>query len=117
MPQNNRLWGSWNFLQRDNDNSIVTYNMNRLQSLNSNTQYLVTLNSDIEIPEKYIHYKTKYTHPRYTQESMSTQEQLPLLNGVNNTYFCGSYFGYGFHEDAVKSAVNIVTEIDGSYEF
>ena len=48
---------------------------------------------------------------------MSTQEQLPLLNGVNNTYFCGSYFGYGFHEDAIKSAVNIVTEIDGSYEF
>lgn len=117
MPQNNRLWGSWNFLKRDNDSSIVTYNMNRLQSLKSNTKYLVTLNSDIEIPEKYIHYKTKYTHPRYTQESMSTQEQLPLLNGVNNTYFCGSYFGYGFHEDAVKSAVNIVTEIDGSYEF
>ena len=117
MPQNNRLWGAWNFLKRDNESSIVTYNMNRLQSLKSNTKYLVTLNSDIEIPEENIHYQTKYTHPKYTHESMNTQNQLPLLNGVNNTYYCGSYFGYGFHEDAVKSAINIVTEIDGSYEF
>ena len=117
MPQDNQLWGSWNFLKRDNNRSMITYNMNRLQSLQSSNNYFVTLNTDIEIPEKYVHYKTSYTHPKYTSESINTQTDLPLLNGAHNTYYCGSYFGYGFHEDAVRSAVDVVTEIDGSYEF
>ena len=49
----------------------------------------------------------KYSHPLLTFNSIATQPELPLLNGFRNTYFCGSYFGYGFHEDAVKSAVAV----------
>jgi len=48
-----------------------------------------------------------YTHPKYTPQSLATQSALTGLNGINRTFFCGSYFGYGFHEDAVKSAAAV----------
>ena len=91
--------------------------MNRLQSLNTNSSYFVTLNPHIEIPSEYVLYKTQYTHPIFDNSSINTQKYLPSLNGVQNIYYCGSYFGYGFHEDAINSAIKVVEEIDGTYEF
>jgi len=111
LPRNPRAWASWNYLSdSDNDENAhvtVTYHMNRLQHLAAKREYCVTLNPVRPIPAEHIIQDTVYTHPMYTFEALATQDKLPALNGRNNTYFCGSYFGYGFHEDAVRSAVDV----------
>ncbi len=111
MPPLKRAWASWNYIREKETTKIqpvsVTYHMNRLQGLTTRTDYFVTLNRMRPIPEKYILKEFFYMHPTYTQDAIATQKELPKLNGVNNTYFCGSYFGYGLHEDAVKSGVAV----------
>ncbi len=110
MPTQRAAWASWNAVSygEDIDQPVaLTYDMNRLQNLDSQRLYLVSLNMDERIdPEQIIH-RESFTHPTYTFESMATQTALPSLNAVNRTFFCGSYFGYGFHEDAVRSAVQV----------
>ena len=81
--------------------------MNALQGLRTETQYCVTLNPDRPVPQAATLRELEYSHPTYSLASMATQAQLPTLNGRDRTYFCGSYFGYGFHEDAVRSAVEV----------
>jgi predicted NAD/FAD-binding protein len=111
LPPNRRAWASWNYL-RDQDVETgspvtVTYDMKRLQNLNTQKVYCVTLNPVRPIPGEHIIRELEYTHPTFTFEALKTQNDLPNLNGERNTYFCGSYFGYGFHEDAVRSAVGV----------
>jgi len=111
MPKNKRAWASWNYmfetpLQPDVPVSL-TYHMNRLQSLKTEQQYFVSLNRHQAVPTEHVHKVIHYTHPKYTPQSLATQAALTGLNGLSRTFFCGSYFGYGFHEDAVKSAVDI----------
>ena len=111
LPPNPKLWASWNFAKEQGHNDTrpvsVSYYMNRLQRLQTNHPYIVTLNNTRAIdPEKSIN-STSLTHPLYSFESMKTQPQLRSANGQGNTWFCGSYFGYGFHEDAVQSAVEV----------
>jgi len=111
MPVNRRAWASWNYiletpLHPDTPVSL-TYHMNRLQSLKTHKQYFVSLNRQTAIAEEHIHKIISYTHPKYTPQSLATQPALAGLNGSNRTYYCGSYFGYGFHEDAVKSAAAV----------
>ena len=86
---------------------VVTYWMNRLQNLTTSRPYFVTLNATDQIDSAKVIRKINYTHPHYSFQSAQSQSKLPLLNGVKNTYFCGSYFGNGFHEDAVRSAVKV----------
>ncbi len=111
LPPNKKLWASWNFIRESGLHQkspvSVSYYMNRLQDLQSTQDYIVTLNATSKIPEKTIINQTTLTHPLYSFASMSTQPKLRKMNGSRNTWFCGSYFGYGFHEDAVKSAVEI----------
>lgn len=111
MSPNRRAWAAWNYItdQRTQDSHpvTITYYMNRLQGLKTAHHYLVSLNYPAPIQEKQIIKRLHYTHPCYTFESLAAQRELPALNGQRNTYFCGSYFGYGFHEDAVKSAVAV----------
>ncbi len=111
MPKNPRAWASWNStlempLYPEAPVSL-TYHMNRLQSLNTVNPYFVTLNRHQAIPAEHVHKVIHYTHPKYTPQSLATQSALTGLNGINRTFFCGSYFGYGFHEDAVKSAAAV----------
>ena len=112
MPANRRVWSSWNFIREsEGDNALsLTYNMNLLQGLSANEHYFVTLNRRKPIPHNKIIAEMLYTHPIYTADSMKTQKYLPSLNGKLNTWFCGSYFGYGFHEDAVRSAVDVARD-------
>lgn len=111
MPPLKRAWASWNYVRESETTRAqpvsVTYHMNRLQGLETQEQYFVSLNRMRPIPDRYIVKEMYYTHPTFTKAAVETQKDLPGLNGVNNTYFCGSYFGYGFHEDAVKSAVAV----------
>ncbi len=111
MPPERRAWASWSFTrQRPDEPAFLSYHMNRLQGLCTHRQYLVTLNRPEPYPEGSVIAEFFYEHPAYTTASVATQ---PLLKSLNRdrTYFCGSYFGYGFHEDAVKSAVAVAESL------
>jgi predicted NAD/FAD-binding protein len=84
--------------------------MNRLQGLQTKENYCVTLNRSKPIPSERIIREIIYTHPMYSLEALASQKKLPELNEGGNTFFCGSYFGYGFHEDAVRSAVDVAVK-------
>jgi len=109
MPRRKKAWASWNYtVEGAGDKAgpvTLSYHMNRLQGLATQNQYFVTLNRQKPFPRERVIKEISYTHPSYTLSSLRTQAELPKLNGARRTYFCGSYFGYGFHEDAVKAAV------------
>lgn len=111
MPPARRAWASWNytrFPESDvNSPVMVSYDMKRLQKLETLRPYFVTLNPQHPIPQEHIIKEIDYTHPQYSFEAFNTQQHLQEINGVHNTFYCGSYFGYGFHEDGVKSALMV----------
>lgn len=111
LPKNRNAWASWNYRveQESSDQSPVTltYDMNLLQGLEGHKHYLVTLNRDRPIAAEHVIREIMYTHPTYTLEAFQSQSKLDQLNGKRGTYFCGSYFGYGFHEDGAKSGVQV----------
>lgn len=105
-----RLWAAWNYHRRKDATLqtpvAITYYMNKLQRLKAKRDYFVTLNSG-DIDPQSILYDTVYTHPIYTPQSPTSQKALLKLNGTRNTFFCGAYMRYGFHEDAVWSALEV----------
>ena len=115
LPPVERARACWNFRRERGDQGerpvYVTYSMNLLQGLATRRHYLVTLNRPGGYDEGQVLARMDYHHPLYTDASMATQAALPSLNGVRRTWFCGSYFGYGFHEDAVRSAHQAVAHL------
>ena len=113
MPEKKNAWSSWNSILDKNDlsNNCLTYWLNNLQNLNTVNNYFLTLNPFIPINKNKIIKKVEFTHPIYNKETMNAQKYLEELQGVNNSWFCGSYFGYGFHEDGLKSGINIANKI------
>lgn len=111
LPPDSKQWASWNFIREPGDSNdrpvLVSYYMNRLQALETKNNYIVTLNPGSSIPEEQVINRTTLSHPLYSEEALATQPGLRRMNGKRNTWFCGSYFGYGFHEDAVQSAVEV----------
>lgn len=106
LPPTPKAWACWNFRRevREGARVFVTYAMNLLQGLTGEKQYLVTLNPAPSLDDSRVLASFVYHHPVYTGQSMGTQASLDSLNGRRNTFFCGSYFGFGFHEDAVRSS-------------
>lgn len=115
MPENRRAWASWNYVEESLPGGgqpvPVTYWMNRLQGLQTTRQYFVTLNPSRPVPRSHLIRSIEYEHPQYTFAALGSQQALASLNGQRNTFFCGSYFGYGFHEDAMKSAVAVAAQL------
>lgn len=111
LPANRKAWASWNYIETSrllgSTPVSVTYYMNLLQGLKTHDDYFVTLNPDREPAKGTLIRDIVYHHPVYSNDAVNTQTQLPGLNGKNHTWFCGSYFGYGFHEDAVRSGVKV----------
>ena len=109
LPRRRRAWASWNYqvVDQDTGSSAVTYHMNRLQSIDSPEQFCVTLNNLEGIDESKIVRRLRYQHPVFTHRSVSAQDQHEAVLGANRTYFCGAYWGYGFHEDGVDSALRV----------
>ena len=111
LPPNKRAWASWNYVRAADVSSgqaaSLTYYMNRLQNLTTGHDYCVTLNTDRQVPGEKVISEMVYTHPLYTFDAFATQERLRAMNGARNTFFCGSYLGYGFHEDAVTSGIEV----------
>ncbi|MBH27506.1 MAG: hypothetical protein CL786_05725 [Chloroflexi bacterium] len=107
LPLNKRYWASWNVMSYEDDNGDqrlqTTYYMNRLQKLESKTNFLVTLNSSTEIHPSKVIYKTKYNHPLLTKTSLENKKDFEMLNAGSRIYFCGAYLGFGFHEDGYLS--------------
>ena len=113
MPDRKSVWSSWNsILDKNNDKkNCVTYWLNKLQNLKTEKNYFLTLNPFITIEESKIIKKVEFTHPIYDTKTINAQKYLSELQGVNNTYFCGSYFGYGFHEDGLNSGIEISNKL------
>jgi predicted NAD/FAD-binding protein len=113
MPKNKNAWSSWNSILdvKNLDKNCVTYWLNKLQNLKSQKNYFLTLNPILDIDNKTIIKKVEFTHPIYNIKTIVAQKYLSGLQGINNTWFCGSYFGYGFHEDGVKSAMSVAKKL------
>jgi len=110
LPPNRQAWAAWNYYKRSgpaSTNVAITYYMNRLQNLKCSTDFFVSLNRSAEIPSEKRDYQIHYTHPVMNMASVKTQPDLKKLNGINNSYFCGAYCGYGFHEDGVNSGLEV----------
>jgi predicted NAD/FAD-binding protein len=110
MPPLRRVWSSWNYRRpRDEGEggpATLTYDMNRLQGLVTRRRYFVTLNRSGASPQDTVA-EMVYDHPTFTAAALASQPALGSLNGPLRTWYCGSYFGHGFHEDAVRSAVEV----------
>ena len=113
MPKNKNSWSSWNSIVMKNDpqKNCVTYWLNKLQNLKSYKNYFLTLNPITKLENDKILKKVEFTHPYFDMKTVNAQKQLSSLQGVNNIWFCGSYFGYGFHEDGIKSAIQAVNNL------
>ena len=94
------------------DRASVSYHLNRLQQLAEERDYIVTLNPEREPAPETVIRRMSYAHPVYTSESVSTQAELPRLNGRNRSHFSGAYFANGFHEDGVVSAINALRHFE-----
>ncbi len=110
MPKNKKAWCSWNSSidYKNNKNNSVTYWLNLLQNLKTDKNIFLTLNPFFEIDENKIFKKVKFTHPYYNQKALDNQKDLNLLQNKKNILFAGSYFGYGFHEDGIKSSIEMI---------
>jgi predicted NAD/FAD-binding protein len=112
LPENRRTWSSWNYLLgRQEDQAVLTYNMNILQGIQSDKTFCVTLNATKSIDPDKIWGVYRYSHPEFRPEGVQAQEQLTRINGARNTWFCGAWCRNGFHEDGVVSALNVVDGI------
>ncbi len=112
LPKRRLAWAAWNYhiLQRNTCQSTLTYNMNILQSLDAPKQLCVTLNRADAINPASVIRRIIYHHPVYTRDGVAAQRRHGEISGVNRTSYCGAYWGFGFHEDGVKSALAVCRE-------
>ena len=109
LPRRKRAWASWNFhlLDEPVGRTTVTYHMNRLQSLRASDEFCVTLNHAEAIDPDSVIRRIRYHHPVYTPAGLAAQRRWDEVSGARRTHFCGAYWGYGFHEDGVTSALRV----------
>ena len=114
MPSNKKAWSSWNSSINSNNlkESSITYWLNLLQNLNVRKNIFLTLNPFFQVDKDKIIKKIEFTHPYYNQEALSFQKNLSNIQNKKNILFCGSYFGYGFHEDGIKSSIDMLKFLD-----
>lgn len=117
MPKTRRAWSSWNYrIGKNKDGRLVpstVYWMNSLQQVSEKNNYFVSINDPGDADPKRVLLETDYDHPLFTVAAMKAQKRLPELNAGGPVYFAGSYFRYGFHEDAFTAAIDAVTALTG----
>lgn len=113
MPHNPKAWASWNALIRrmPGEACTVSYWMNLLQSLDTPVPLIVTLNSMQAIDPSKVLRRMRYHHPLYTQASVAARARRAEIQGQRRTWFAGAYWGWGFHEDGMRSAVEVATAL------
>jgi uncharacterized protein len=117
MPKRKQAWASWNYLGRSKETHdsdlCVTYWMNRLQNLRTPAPIFVTLNPPHMPREELVHGVYNYAHPMFDTAALEAQQRLWHLQGARRTWFCGSYFGAGFHEDALQAGLAAAEDAGG----
>lgn len=116
MPNRRAVWSSWNYIGKregEHRDICVSYWMNSLQPLETATEYFVTLNPERDIDPARIVSRHIYDHPVFTVAALRAQRQLSELQGQRNTWYCGAYFGSGFHEDGLRSGLAAAESIGG----
>lgn len=118
LPKSPTAWAAWNYRVLPNRGEetpvTVTYYMNRLQGLSLETDFCVTLNQAAVISPDKVLRQFEYAHPVFGFDSVKAQRQKSQIQGKNRTWFCGAYWGYGFHEDGVNSALEVVSALNVS---
>ncbi|QDU31070.1 hypothetical protein ETAA8_62230 [Anatilimnocola aggregata] len=122
LPRSQRAWASWNYLtprvtdEQETGNVAVTYDLSRLQRVNSPTPILATLNTPYEIAPAKVLRRMQFQHPVFSRASAIAQSRWAEINGPRRTWFCGAYWGHGFHEDGVRSALAVAREFGVTLE-
>ncbi len=113
MPKSRRAWASWNYhrLEAEAESATLTYYVNALQSIAGDTPLLVTLNREEAIDPAHVIAQMDYAHPVLDRSALAAQKRWSEINGRRRTWFCGAYWGYGFHEDGVRSAVEVCRKL------
>ncbi len=114
MPKNKKAWCSWNSSidNKDFKKNSITYWLNLLQNLKCDENIFLTLNPYFEIDKTKVLKKVIFTHPYYDQKALDAQSELVKLQNQKDLLFCGSYFGYGFHEDGIKSSIEMLKNLN-----
>jgi predicted NAD/FAD-binding protein len=105
LPPQPRARASWSYRLCRSGEVEVSYWLNRLQKIRSTTNYLVTLDPKTPIPAAALVYETRMSHPLFDLPALAARRRLARLQGVDGTYYAGAYFGFGFHEDGLRSGV------------
>lgn len=117
MPKRKRAWSSWNYISEsgDSDTRLVclTYWMNRLQNIDTRFPAFVTLNPHRDPKPELIVARFDYEHPIFDQAALDAQKKLWAIQGTNKTWFCGAYFGHGFHEDGLQAGLAVAEALGG----
>lgn len=115
MPRRRAAWSAWNYLadRRDEPRLCVTYWMNRLQHLPEERPLFVTLNPMVPPAAESVHYRATYEHPTFDRRAMAAQQRLWSLQGDGGVWYCGAYFGAGFHEDGLQAGLAVAEAIGG----
>src|SRR5262245_7292569 len=114
MPRRQSVWSSWNYVadQRERDTPVsVTYWMNRLQHLPQRTPVFVSVSAGHPPRLAATHGHFTFHHPMYDAAAIRAQRELHEIQGMRDTYFCGSYCGYGFHEDALSAGLDVAEQL------
>ncbi|WP_151174186.1 NAD(P)/FAD-dependent oxidoreductase [Pseudoalteromonas ruthenica] len=117
LPERRAAWASWNYRLDNNTEqaAVVTYQMNILQGLHSNPPLCVTLNCDEAIDDSKVLRRFTYHHPVFNSDSIAAQQRRDEVN-LAATYYCGAYWYNGFHEDGVRSAVDVAKALGVDFE-
>jgi predicted NAD/FAD-binding protein len=117
LPRARKAWSSWNYAlgQDQTKPATLSYNMNILQGIESETTFVVTLNNTNAIAEERILGKYHYAHPVFNLEGMKAQARWSDINGVNKTWFCGAYWRNGFHEDGCVSGIRVAEALGAQW--
>jgi hypothetical protein len=116
MPKRRAAWASWNYLANDDSAGrrlFVSYWMNKLQRLPNRPDAFLTLNCPWPIAEALVLRRVAYRHPLFDAAAFAAQAELWRLQGVGGVWFCGAYFGYGFHEDGLQAGLAVAEAIGG----
>jgi uncharacterized protein len=113
MPRRRRAWSSWNFIEQGAAPPFVSYWMNRLQAIPGGTQYVVTLNPPRPPAPGTLLRTEHYAHPLFDGRSLRAQRDLWRLQGARRTWFCGAWFGSGFHEDGLQAGLAVAEALGG----
>ena len=110
MPKTRSTWSSWNYLAQWQQQEVpvmsATYWANNLHRFECDADYFVSLNPPAKPANDTVLKEIWYAHPIFDQAALKAKQELPSIQGANNTWYCGSYAGFGFHEDAISSAIN-----------